>query len=303
MNAIETVALSRRFRRIQAVSDLNLQVAEGSVYALMGPNGAGKSTLIKLLMNLIAPTSGTARLLGINSEQLYGAKLESIGYVSENQKLPDWMTVEAFLAYWRPFYPTWDKELERNLMRRFELPKKQKLKRLSRGMRMKAALASALAFRPRLLILDEPLSGLDPLVRDELMAGLLELAGETTVLLSSHDLAEIDSFATHVGYIDSGRLLLSETIASVRHRFRHVGVKSDSPLHPPATMPPEWLQPSFTESTAAWTEINFDPDSSLARATSLLGHVTIESRQLTLREVFLTMAHTHRQSPNQDGAQ
>lgn len=302
MSAIETVALSRRFRRIQAVSELNLQVAEGSVYALMGPNGAGKSTLIKLLMNLIAPTSGTARLLGIHSEQLYGAKLESIGYVSENQKLPDWMTVEAFLSYWRPFYPTWDNHLERSLMRRFDLPKKQKLKRLSRGMRMKAALTSALAFHPRLLILDEPLSGLDPLVRDDLMAGLLELAGETTVLLSSHDLAEIDNFASHVGYIDHGRLLLSEPMPNVRKRFRRVDARSNTPFQTPATTPAEWLQPVFTESSASWTETDFDPDTSLARATSLLGPVTIESRQLTLREVFLTMAHAHRDTTQKDGA-
>jgi len=287
---------------VEAVRELNLQVAEGSVYALMGPNGAGKSTLIKLLMNLMAPTSGHARLLGIDSEQLYGAKLQSIGYVSENQKLPDWMTVEAFLAYWRPFYPTWDKNLERSLVRRFELPPKQKLKRLSRGMRMKAALASALAFHPRLLILDEPLSGLDPLVRDDLMAGLLELAGETTVLLSSHDLAEIDSFASHVGYIDRGRLLISEPMTAVRERFRRVEATSENTLQPPATLPPEWLQATFDGPKACWTEIEFDPSASIARAASLLGPVTIEPRPLTLREVFLTMAHAQREKAAKDGA-
>jgi ABC-2 type transport system ATP-binding protein len=302
MNAIETVALTRRFRRVEAVCDLNLQVAEGSVYALMGPNGAGKSTLIKLLMNLMAPTSGSARLLGVNSEQLYGAKLESIGYVSENQKLPDWMTVDALLAYWRPFYPTWDKDLERSLVRRFQLPPTQKLKRLSRGMRMKAALASALAFRPRLLILDEPLSGLDPLVRDDLMAGLLELAGETTVLLSSHDLAEIDSFASHVGYIDRGRLLISEPMAAVRERFRRVEATSETALQPPATLPPEWLQATFDGPNASWTEIAFDPAASAARAAEVLGPVSIELRQLTLREVFLTLAHSQREKAAKDGA-
>jgi ABC-2 type transport system ATP-binding protein len=124
MHAIETVALTRRFRRVEAVRDLNLQVAEGSVYALMGPNGAGKSTLIKLLMNLMAPTSGSASLLGVDTERLRGAKLESIGYVSENQKLPEWMTVESFLSYWRPFYPSWDRDLERKLVKRFELAAK-----------------------------------------------------------------------------------------------------------------------------------------------------------------------------------
>jgi ABC-2 type transport system ATP-binding protein len=302
MNAIETVALTKRFRRVEAVSELNLRVVEGSVYALMGPNGAGKSTLIKLLMNLVSPTSGSSRLLGVDSEQLRGAELESIGYVSENQKLPEWMTVQSFLAYWRPFYPTWDRELERRLVMRFELPPKQKLKRLSRGMRMKVALASALAFHPRLLVLDEPLSGLDPLVRDDLMAGLLELAGETTVLLSSHDLAEIDNFASHVGYIDRGRLLLSEPMATVRAHFRQVEAKSEKELQRPAMIPPEWLHADFDGCKASWTEAEFEPETSLARARALLGSVAVESRQLTLREVFLALAHAQRESNVKGGA-
>jgi ABC-2 type transport system ATP-binding protein len=302
MNAIETIALTRRFGRVEAVRELNMQVAEGSVFALMGPNGAGKSTLIKLLMNLVAPTSGSARLLGVDSEQLRGAKLESIGYVSENQKLPEWMTVDGFLGYWRLFYPTWDRELERRLVKRFELPPKQKLKRLSRGMRMKAALSSALAFHPRLLVLDEPLSGLDPLVRDDLMAGLLELAGETTVLLSSHDLAEIDSFASHVGYIDRGRLLLSEPMNTVRERFRRVEARGEQELQLPTTLPTEWLQAEIDGSRASWTETEFEPERSMARAAALLGPVALESRQLTLREVFLTVAHRQRELTAKGGA-
>ena len=302
MNAIETIALTRRFRRVEAVRELNLQVPEGSVYALMGPNGAGKSTLIKLLMNLLAPTSGSARLLGIDSERLRGVYLESIGYVSENQKFPEWMTVDSFLAYLRAFYPTWDRDLERRLVKRFELPPKQKLKRLSRGMRMKAALASALAFHPRLLVLDEPLSGLDPLVRDDLMAGLLELAGETTVLLSSHDLAEIDSFATHVGYIDRGTLLLSEPIDTVRARFRRVEAKSEKELLRPETLPSAWLSAEVNGSTAVWTETDYESNASLAQATELLGPIALESRQLTLREVFLTLAHRQRDLATKDGA-
>ena len=109
------------------------------------------------------------------------------------------MTVSYFLDYLRPFYPTVGPCLEQHLLRQFDLPLDRKLKHLSRGMKMKAALASVLAYRPALIVLDEPFSGLDPLVRDELIEGLLERATETTILLSSHDLAEIESFATHVG--------------------------------------------------------------------------------------------------------
>jgi ABC-2 type transport system ATP-binding protein len=308
MHAIETFALTKRFRRVAAVRELNLEVGEGSVYALMGPNGAGKTTLIKLLMNLISPTAGRAMMLGSNASQLQGKGLETIGYVSENQKLPDWMTVESFLSYWRPFYPKWDRALEQRLVKRFNLPRKQKLKHLSRGMRMKAALTSALAFHPRLIVLDEPLSGLDPLVRDDLMEGLAELAGETTVLLSSHDLAEIDSFASHVGYMDEGRLLLSEPMTSVRERFRKIEIAGDAPLESPATVPAEWLQ--FTNNTsganadgARWIETGYDAVRSLARAREVFGAVELRASAMTLREVFLALARAGRPADANGGPQ
>src|SRR5206468_10748038 len=134
----------------------------------------------------------------------------AIGYVSENQRLPGWMTVSELLAYCRPFYPSWDESLCRQLIADFDLPLGAKIRRLSRGMRVKVALVSSLAYRPRLLVLDEPFSGLDPLVRDELIEGLVESAEQTTILISSHDLTEIESFASHVGYLDHGRLQFSD---------------------------------------------------------------------------------------------
>jgi ABC-2 type transport system ATP-binding protein len=302
MYAIETVGLTRRFRRVEAVRDLNLRVEEGAVYALMGPNGAGKTTLIKLLMNLISPTAGRAMMLGGNSESLQGRRLETIGYVSENQKLPDWMSVGSFLDYCRPFYPTWDSGLEQRLVKRFDLPRQQKLKSLSRGVRMKAALTSVLAFRPRLIVLDEPLSGLDPLVRDDLMESLVALAAETTVLFSSHDLAEIDSFAGHVGYMDGGQLLLSEPIEAIRRRFRRVEATGVGSLTQPASLPPEWLQFTVAGATARWVESNYDPERSTARAHEILGQVELQTLPMTLRDVFLTMARVTRPVDRNGGA-
>jgi len=294
MLSVEARALSRSFGRIQAVRALDLAIEEGSVYALMGPNGAGKSTLIKLLMNLISPSSGSAQLLGIESKRLRGQRLEQIGYVSENQKLPEWMTVEQYLAYLRPFYPNWDRELEKHLMARFELKPKQRLKRLSRGLRMKAALASVLAYRPKLLILDEPLSGLDPLVRDELLEGLNELKHETTILLSSHDLAEVDSFASHVGYLDGGRLLISTTIEDLRHKFRRVEATIGRWAETPTTMPAEWMSFASTATGACWVEREYDEVESVRRAAAFYPGAEISARSLNLREVFLAMAHAER---------
>ena len=149
MNAvIETENLTRRFGRTEAVNGLTFAVPEGSIYAFLGPNGAGKTTLIKTVMNLMPPTSGRASVLGVDSRRVGPPVLARIGYVSENQVLPEWMSVADLMAYCRPFYPTWDMAFEQQLVRQFELPLRQRVRALSRGMRMKASLLSSLAYRP-----------------------------------------------------------------------------------------------------------------------------------------------------------
>jgi ABC-2 type transport system ATP-binding protein len=235
--------LTKRFGGTVAVDRVGLAVPEGAIYALVGANGAGKTTLIKILMNILRPSEGRGTVLGVESADLRGKALRRIGYVSENQEFPEWMTVGAMLAYLRPFYPGWDRGLEQELVRQFDLPLERKLKHLSRGQRMKAAMAGALAFRPALLVLDEPFGGLDPLVRDELIESLLDRAGETTVFLSSHDLAEIESFASHVGYLEQGRLLFSEEIEVLAGRFREVTVTLDGSQAAAAgkSRPAAWL--------------------------------------------------------------
>jgi ABC-2 type transport system ATP-binding protein len=158
-NAIETTGLTRRFGRVEAVEEVSLEIPSGSIFALVGPNGAGKTTTIKVLLNLIRPSRGTATVLGIDSQRLDDVAFQRIGYVSENQKLPDHLTPRGLLEYCRPFYPTWDDDLARRLQATLNLPMNGRLRSLSRGTRMKAALLSALAFRPELLVLDEPFGG------------------------------------------------------------------------------------------------------------------------------------------------
>ena len=171
---IEIENLYKRFGRFDAVQGLSLAVPEGAAFALVGANGAGKTTTIKTLMNIIAPDAGSARALGVDSRRLGPGEYAQIGYVSENQALPEGLTVAQFLAYLRPFYPTWDGALEASLLdTTCSLPPGRRIRALSHGMRAKLALVSALAFRPKLLVLDEPFSGLDPLVRDEFMEVLL----------------------------------------------------------------------------------------------------------------------------------
>src|SRR5439155_6106589 len=161
------------------------------------PNGAGKTTTIKLLMNLVRPTRGSARVLDVDSRHLGPRHLQRIGYVSENQRLPEWMTLADLLAYCRPFYPTWDAALCRKLQSDLNVPLNVRLRTMSRGTRMKAALLVSLAYRPELIVLDEPFSGLDPLVRDELGRALRELAAAhqsqpKTIFISSHDVEELE---------------------------------------------------------------------------------------------------------------
>jgi len=186
-DVLKAVDLSKRFRRTEALDHLDLAVPEGSIYGLVGPNGAGKTTAIKTVMNIFRPTGGSVEVLGVDSRRLGPHEFAQIGYVSENQEIPEWMTVAYFMNYLKPFYPTWDNAFAAELLHQFDLPMDRKLKHLSRGMRMKAALASSLAYRPKLIVLDEPFTGLDPLVRDELIEGLLDSAESTTILISSHD--------------------------------------------------------------------------------------------------------------------
>ena len=282
---------------MRALDGLDFVVPEGAVQALVGPNGAGKTTLIKILMNIFRASSGTVSVLGADSTRISGRAFISIGYVSENQQLPPWMRVGAFLSYLRPFYPTWDLQLEGQLVQKFDLPLDRKLKHLSRGMRMKAALASALAFRPKLIVLDEPFSGLDPMVRDELGNALLERAKESTIFLSSHDLAEIEGFATHLAYLDSGRLRLSEEMPALIARFREVEATFDAPIAVPSNLPANWTQVSSADHTLRFIESSFSQESTTAAVAQLFGPPRgITFTPMTLRAIFLALAKTGRRS-------
>jgi len=288
---IRTDALTKKYRRVAALDHVNLEVQEGAVYALVGQNGAGKTTAIKILMNLIPASQGTAQVLGTDSRKIRGKFYAQIGYVSENQEIPEWMKVGALLNYLRDFYPTWDVALEQSLVKQFDLPLDRKIKALSHGMKMKLALAGALAFHPRLIVLDEPFGGLDPLVRDQLIEGLLERAGESTVFLSSHDLAEIESFASHVGYLESGKLLFSEDMISLSTRFREIELTRDSDGPLPSPLPANWLRPKASGAIVRFVDSSFDQQKTHSEIQRLFGTVKdVQYRALSLRAIFLAMA-------------
>jgi ABC-2 type transport system ATP-binding protein len=297
---IRTENLSKKFRSTSALSEVTLAVPEGAIYALVGGNGAGKTTLIKMLMNIYRPTFGQAQVMGIESRSLAGKDFQQIGYVSENQEMPEWMTVEGLLDYVRPFYPQWDRQLEQQLVRQFDLPRKRRLKHLSRGMRMKAAFASSLAYRPKLIVLDEPFSGLDPLVRDEIIEGLLDRAPETTILLSSHDLAEIESFASHVAFLEQGRLLFAEEMRVLADRFREISITLTTTATMPQKIPPTWLQVEAGDAVIRFIDSNFHGETSTREVAEMFpfaGDISIAP--MTLRSIFLAIAKSGRSEGKQ----
>lgn len=295
MNIIETTNLTRRFGRVEAVQDLNLAVPEGSVTALLGPNGAGKTTTLKLLMNLLRPTAGAAQVLGVDSRRLGEREFAQIGYVSEEQEMPGWMTVRQLLDYWRPFYPTWDRELEAALRAQFALPEDRKLAHLSRGMRMKAALVSSLAYRPRLLVLDEPFSGLDPLVREEFSRGVLEASvpGECAVLISSHDIEDVERLADRVAMLEDGRLQLLEATESLLSRFRRVEVTLGAG-EPPGAYPASWWEVTRAGRVVRFVETAYERERTAAECRARFGGADGVVSAMSLREVFIVMARRAR---------
>src|SRR5215472_11712398 len=276
---IQAHKLWKKFGRHDAVRDLSFAVPEGSAFALIGANGAGKTTTIKILMNILHASGGMAEVLGVDSRRLSPRELAQIGYVSENQDMPPRMRVDEFIAYLRPFYPTWDAALEKTLLRQLRLPPERRIRDLSHGMRMKMALACALPFRPRLLVLDEPFSGLDPLVRDEFMEGLLQQAGEMTVLISSHELGEIDGVATHVAFLDEGKLLFEESMSDLTDRFREVRITLEQERCMLETPPKSWLQMRATGNVLTFVDTRFSEEDLAERVQALFAGVrTIDAQ-------------------------
>jgi ABC-2 type transport system ATP-binding protein len=222
-HAIEAHQLGKRFGSKVVLAPMDLIVPRGSILALIGHNGAGKTTLIKALLNIIRPTSGQAKVLDMPSVSLRGYSFTRIAYVSENQELPEWMSVGQLMRHLRPLYPKWD---DAGLLEKFMLPLDLKIEHCSRGMRMKVALASALAFQPEMVFMDEPFSGLDTAVRAELIETLLEHSTEheMTVLISSHDLEEVETLATHVAFLHKGQLVFAEEMDDLLKRCREVTV-------------------------------------------------------------------------------
>lgn len=210
--------LTRRFGGKTALDAVSLSLPRGGVYGLVGANGAGKTTLIKHLLGLLRAESGSVRVFGRDPVADPVAVLSRIGYLSEENDLPGWMRIDELIRYSRAFYQGWDDRYAEELRRTFGLDGAAVIKTLSKGQKARAGLLVALAYRPEFLVLDEPSSGLDPIVRRDIVGAILRTIADEgrTVLFSSHLLDEVEQVADHVTMISEGAIVLSGPLAALK---------------------------------------------------------------------------------------
>ncbi len=212
--AVELMGLTKQFKRETAVEDLSLKIERGSTFGLIGPNGAGKTTTIKMMMGMLRPTRGSVKILGkdVFAEPL--AVKQRVGFVPDQHHIDRWMKVREAIAFCRSVFEAWNDQTCEELLKLFELNPDKKVKHLSKGMLVKLSLILAVSHEPELLILDEPMAGLDPLGREEFLDGVLRTICERgqTVIFSTHSLDDVQRLADTVGILYGGRLLVHRNI-------------------------------------------------------------------------------------------
>jgi ABC-2 type transport system ATP-binding protein len=283
---VEIADLSRRFGRTVALDGVSLDVPRGVVFGLVGENGAGKTTLIKHILGLLKAETGTVRVFGLDPVRDPVKVLAQVGYLSEDRDLPDWLRIDELLRYLRAFYPTWDDNLAEELRQKFDLDPRARIKTLSQGQRARTGLLAALAYRPDLLVLDEPSTGLDPIVRREILAAIIRTIAEEarTVLFSSHLLDEVERVSDHVALIDHGRIVLCDPLDAIKAAHRRLTLRFDEPL----SRPPALLGTSRWEGIGhEWTTVCRGSIEEIHGRVTGVGARIVEEHTPSLDEIFV----------------
>lgn len=283
---IKVKGLTRNFGKTTALKNVDLTVSRGRVLGLVGENGAGKTTLIKHVLGLLKAQEGTVRVFGIDPVKDPVGVLSRIGYLSEERDLPHWMRVNELMNYTRAFYPDWDVSYAEELRWIFRLDASSKIKQLSRGQKARAALITALAFRPPLLLLDEPSSGLDPIVRRDILGAIIRTVADEgrTVLFSSHLLEEVERVADDVAMIHEGEIVMCDSLEDIRasHHFVTLRFPDSTPEQPqlPGAL-------SIEGKGQEWTALcNGELDEVFARAKAMDCEI-FEDMPPTLEDIFV----------------
>jgi ABC-2 type transport system ATP-binding protein len=286
-SVIEIRNLARTFGDTHALCDVSLTIPRGVVFGLVGENGAGKTTLIKHVLGLLRAQRGSVRVFGLDPVADPPGVLGRIGYLSEDRDLPDWMRVDELLRYTQAFFPRWDTALAAQLQEMFELNSQQKIKTLSRGQRARVGLLLALAHRPDLLLLDEPSSGRDPIVRRDILGAIIRTVAEEgrTVLFSSHLLDEVQRVADQVAMLHAGRLVLCQPLEGVLAAHRRVTLHFNDP-QPAGLVLPGAL--SCVGEGREWTCVCNGELEQLKQAAAVRGGQVVEEAAASLDEVFVS---------------
>jgi ABC-2 type transport system ATP-binding protein len=285
-NVVEIHGLSRRFGRTRALEDVTLEIPRGVIFGLVGENGAGKTTLIKHLLGLLKAQAGTVRVFGRDPVRDPVGVLGRVGYLSEDRDLPDWMSIAELLRYLRAFYSGWDDEFTQGLSKQFELDPDARIKGLSQGQRARTCLLAAMAYRPELLVLDEPSTGLDPIVRRDILSAIIRTIAEEgrTVLFSSHLLDEVERMADWVAMIDRGRIVLCGPLEQIKAAHRRISLRFDEAR----SQPPRLAGVLYSEGFGRdWTTFCDSPVKLLASEAALLGARIVEEHEPSLDEIFV----------------
>lgn len=287
-STIAVANLSRRFGTKTALDDVSFRVPNGSVFGLVGENGAGKTTLIKHLLGLLRAEAGAVRLFGQDPVSDPVSVLQRIGYLSEQPDLPGWMRVDEFLRYTQAFYPRWDPRYAEELRVRFGLDAKARVKALSKGQQAKLGLLAAQAHKPDLLLLDEPSSGLDPIVRKDILAAVIKMVSDEgrTVFFSSHLLEEIERVSDHVAMLHRGKLILCGRLEDVKALHRKITFAFETPQ---TTAPRVTGALSVTGGGREWTALCAGRIEFSTVAANLRASI-VEECSPSLDEIFIARA-------------
>ena len=276
-----------------SLENIDLELPTGSIMGFIGANGAGKSTTIRILLGLIHQDVGAVNVLGHAMPADQAAAKLDIGYVSEDMRLYGPATLAWHMDFLRPIYPRWDQAYAESLLDRFDLKPQQKIKGLSHGQRVKAALLLALARRPRLLVLDEPTTGLDPVARVEVLQELMAVLAdeERTILFSSHNTLDVEQISDRITFIDRGRIIDSYDKEVFLDRWRRLRL----------VLPPDGVVPRLngivevggSGRLPVLTTNSFEP--AMVSACTQMGATVQAVDSMTLEEIFVANVHSRRE--------
>ena len=290
--AVEFSGVTKRYKHF-TLDQIHLKLPTGCIMGFVGANGAGKSTTLRILMGLVHQDAGTVRVLGHGMPDGQAKAKLDVGFVSEDMRLYGSPTLEWHMKFIRSIYPRWDSGYAESLLRRFDLKAEQKIKGMSHGQRVKAALLLALARRPRLLVMDEPTTGLDPIARREVLRELMAVLADEdrTVIFSSHNTLDVEQISDQITFIDRGRIVESAEKEAFLDRWRRLRLV----LPPNSRLPglPGVVEIGGSSRLPVVTTNRFDP--AVVSACTEVGVAVQSVDTMTLEEIFVASVQSRRE--------